>query len=197
MRPSLFQLSPLAVLVASVFSAQVRAQSATINGVVLDTDGKAIEQARVHVHGRQQYVYADKNGRFTIQAPADAELHISAKGYGDQFVKVADAQNNQLKIQLKPVVWNVIVVAASGLHHYDLEMANPVSVLSGEELSRKTEPTIGETLKSMPGVHSNYYGPVAASPILRGLDGPRVRILSNGLRFSRRITYRPRSRHQC
>ncbi|WP_233007119.1 TonB-dependent receptor domain-containing protein [Rheinheimera faecalis] len=181
MRPSLFQLSPLAVLVASVFSAQVQAQSTTINGLVLDTNGQAIEQARVHVHGRQQYVYADNNGRFTIQAPADAELHISAKGYGDQFVKVSDAQSDELKIQLQAGGLERIVVAASGLHHYDLEMANPVSVLSGEELSRKTEPTIGETLKSMPGVHSNYYGPVAASPILRGLDGPRVRILSNGL----------------
>src|SRR3990167_8035383 len=97
MRPSLFQLSPLAVLVASVCSAPVLAQSMTINGLVLDTYGQAIEQARVHVHGRQQYVYADKNGRFTIQAPADAELHISAKGYGDQFVKLADIQNSEPK----------------------------------------------------------------------------------------------------
>jgi iron complex outermembrane receptor protein len=181
MRPSLFQLSPLAVLVASVLSTQVMAQSTTIQGVVLDNNGQAIEQARIHVHGRQQYVYADKNGRFSIQAPADAELHISAKGYGDQFLKVAEVENNELSIQLQAGGLERIVVAASGLHHYDLEMANPVSVLSGEELSRKTEPTIGETLKSMPGVHSNYYGPVAASPILRGLDGPRVRILSNGL----------------
>lgn len=181
MRTSVFQLSPLAVFIASVFSAQVLAQSTTIKGLVLDNHGKAVEQARVHVHGRQQYVYADKNGRFTIQAPADAELHISAKGYGDQFVKLADRQNNQLNIKLEAGGLERIVVAASGLHHYDLEMANPASVLAGEELSRKTEPTIGETLKSMPGVHSNYYGPVAASPILRGLDGPRVRILSNGL----------------
>ena len=181
MRPSLFQLSPVALLVASVFSTQVQAQNMTIQGLVLDSDGQAIEQARVHVHGRQQYVYADKDGRFTIQAPADSELHISAKGYGDQFIKVSATQTNQLTVQLQAGGLERIVVAASGLHHYDLEMANPVSVLSGEELSRKTEPTIGETLKSLPGVHSNYYGPVAASPILRGLDGPRVRILSNGL----------------
>lgn len=179
MRPSLFQFTPVAMLVASAFSAQAVAQNITVNGLVLDHNGKAIEQARVHVHGRQQYVYADKNGRFTIQAPVDAELHISAKGYGDQFVTLSNT--NELKVQLQSGGVERIVVSASGLHQYDLEMANPVSVLSGEELSRKTAPTIGETLKSMPGVHSNYYGPVASSPILRGLDGPRVRILSNGL----------------
>lgn len=178
MRPSLFPLSALALLVTSAFSAQVIAQSTTVKGLVLDNSGQPVEHARVHVHGRQQYVYADQEGRFTIQAPADAELHISAKGFGDQFVKIT---GTELKIELQAGGLERIVVAASGLHHYDLEMANPVSVLSGEELSRKTAPTIGETLKSMPGVHSNYYGPVAASPVLRGLDGPRVRILSNGL----------------
>lgn len=178
MRPSLFPLSALALLVTSAFSAQVIAQSTTVKGLVLDNSGQPVEHARVHVHGRQQYVYADQEGRFTIQAPADAELHISAKGFGDQFVKIT---GTELKIELQAGGLERIVVAASGLHHYDLEMANPVSVLSGEELSRKTSPTIGETLKSMPGVHSNYYGPVAASPVLRGLDGPRVRILSNGL----------------
>ncbi len=41
MRPSLFQLSPLAVLVAAVFSTQVQAQSVSINGLILDTGRKS------------------------------------------------------------------------------------------------------------------------------------------------------------
>src|SRR5690606_5939263 len=31
------------------------------------------------------------------------------------------------------------------------------------------------------GVHSSYYGPVASSPIIRGMDGPRVLITQNSL----------------
>jgi iron complex outermembrane receptor protein len=173
---SVFKPAALALLVS--LSLQVQAQSQAVTGLVVDSQGQPVANAKVHVHGRQQYVYTNASGEFTIQSPLDAELHIAAKGFGDQFVK---ADQTQLKIALTAGGIERIAVSASGLHHYDLEMAHPVSVLSGEALSLKTAPTIGETLKSLPGVHSNYYGPVAASPVIRGLDGPRVKLLSNGL----------------
>lgn len=171
-----FKPAALALLVS--LSLQVQAQSQAVTGLVVDSQGQPVANAKVHVHGRQQYVYTNAAGEFTIQSPLDAELHIAAKGFGDQFVK---ADQTQLKIALTAGGIERIAVSASGLHHYDLDMAHPVSVMSGEDLALKTEPTIGETLKSLPGVHSNYYGPVAASPVIRGLDGPRVKLLSNGL----------------
>lgn len=172
--------SLLAALVSLTFSASAQESVQRYDGVITNAQGQPLKNARVHIHGRQQYVYADEQGRFSIQAPANAELHVSAAGYGDSFVKVTPAQP-QLNINLTPGGIERIVVAASGIHKYNLEMATPVSVLTGEELSRRTEPTIGETLKYEPGVHANYYGPVASSPVIRGLDGPRVRILNNGL----------------
>ena len=39
--------------------------------------------------------------------------------------------------------------------------------------------TLGETLSGLPGVSSSYFGPNANRPTLRGLDGDRVRLLSN------------------
>jgi iron complex outermembrane receptor protein len=172
--------SLLAALVSLTFSASAQESVQRYDGVITNAQGQPLKNARVHIHGRQQYFYADEQGRFSIQAPANAELHVSAAGYGDSFVKVTPAQP-QLNINLTPGGIERIVVAASGIHKYNLEMATPVSVLTGEELSRRTEPTIGETLKYEPGVHANYYGPVASSPVIRGLDGPRVRILNNGL----------------
>lgn len=173
---SLFKPALLALLVSLSFQSQ--AQNQTVSGTVVNKQGQPIANAKVHVHGRQQYVYTNAQGQFSIQSPAQAELHIAAKGYGDQFIQPT-AQT--LNVTLAQGGVERITVSASGLHHYDLDMAHPVSVLSGEALSLKTEATIGETLKSMPGVHSNYYGPVAASPVIRGLDGPRVKVLSNGL----------------
>ncbi|WP_395753912.1 TonB-dependent receptor [Prosthecobacter sp.] len=55
------------------------------------------------------------------------------------------------------------------------------SVLSGQNLTLALEPSLGQTLARMPGVSSSYFGPAASRPILRGLDGDRVRILQNGL----------------
>ena len=176
--PALF-FKPAALALCISLTCQVQAQSVTLNGVVKNQQGEPLANAKVHVHGRQQYVYTNKQGEFSIQSPVDAELHIAAKGYGDEFVK-ANSQG-PIQVELSTGGLERMTVSASGLHHYDLEMAHPVSVMSGEDLSRHTEATIGETLKTLPGVHSNYYGPVAASPVIRGLDGPRVKLLSNGM----------------
>lgn len=75
----------------------------------------------------------------------------------------------------------IITVRASGLNRNAVEMAGPVSVLSGDKLTQRAEASIGETLKYEPGVHGNYFGPVASSPVIRGLDGPRVQVVRNGM----------------
>ncbi len=61
------------------------------------------------------------------------------------------------------------------------ELVVPVYVLSGRELSIKRESTIGETLTGTPGVSSSYFGPNASRPIIRGMDGDRIRIMQNGV----------------
>jgi iron complex outermembrane recepter protein len=61
------------------------------------------------------------------------------------------------------------------------ELIVPVATLNGRELSLQRESTLGETLKSIPGVSSTYYGPGASRPIIRGLDGDRVKIMQNGV----------------
>jgi iron complex outermembrane recepter protein len=61
------------------------------------------------------------------------------------------------------------------------ELVVPVYVLSGRELSIKRESTLGETLTGTPGVNSSYFGPNASRPIIRGMDGDRIRIMQNGV----------------
>ena len=56
-----------------------------------------------------------------------------------------------------------------------------ISVVSGEKLERELRGTIGETLSRQPGVSSTSFGPNASRPILRGLQGERVRVLTDGI----------------
>ncbi len=77
-----------------------------------------------------------------------------------------------------------VVVTASPLNRKVLESATPVSVIVGEDLESRIAPTLGDTLKNVPGVHSSYFGPIASSPVIRGLDGPRIKVLQNGLDVS-------------
>lgn len=56
-----------------------------------------------------------------------------------------------------------------------------VSKLKGHELTKRRQTSIGDTLSILPGVQSTSFGPNASRPVIRGLDGDRIRVLQNSL----------------
>lgn len=73
----------------------------------------------------------------------------------------------------------MIVTAPFTRSRFDL-LTN-VTVLDGPALTRQIRGTIGETLAALPGVSASYFGPNASRPILRGFQGERVRVLTDGI----------------
>ncbi|SDN94771.1 TonB-dependent receptor [Pseudomonas jinjuensis] len=59
--------------------------------------------------------------------------------------------------------------------------AAPGSVLQGDALTLRQQGSLGETLNGLPGVSSTWFGPGASRPIIRGMDGDRIRVLRNGV----------------
>ncbi len=57
--------------------------------------------------------------------------------------------------------------------------ATPVSSLSGPGLQLRRSGSLGDTLDGLPGLAASGFGPNASRPVIRGLDGDRVRILDN------------------
>ena len=84
-----------------------------------------------------------------------------------------------------------VTVAASGLQLGASDMTTPATVLEGEELVRRREATLGETLSSEPGITSSHFGAGASRPIIRGMDGPRVKVLSDGAELHDASTISP------
>jgi len=56
-----------------------------------------------------------------------------------------------------------------------------VTKLKGQELIKKRQTSIGDMLSGEAGVQSTSFGPNSSRPIIRGLDGDRIRILQNSL----------------
>lgn len=73
-----------------------------------------------------------------------------------------------------------IVVTANPLGSGLFELVNPATQLSGPNLDFRRASTIGETLSGELGVSSSYFGPNSSRPVIRGLDGDRIRIMQNG-----------------
>ena len=58
----------------------------------------------------------------------------------------------------------------------------PTTVLSGQDLTKQLESSLGATLENQPGLASRSFGPAPSRPVIRGLDGDRVQILQDGQR---------------
>ena len=61
------------------------------------------------------------------------------------------------------------------------DLIAPATALYGDELTRRQANSLGETLNGLPGVSTTTYGPMVGRPIIRGMDGDRIRILQNGV----------------
>ncbi|MDB2355771.1 MULTISPECIES: TonB-dependent receptor [unclassified Pseudoalteromonas] len=178
--------SQLAVLIAALLPASVLANS--IEGIVLNKQGKVVINATVEVEGSDVKVATDKNGKFVITDLKDGlkEFHITAPGYAHlhRDISFDNNENQSITFNLQRSPIEVIDIEATPIHMSAMESASPVSVLSGEQLRRQQAATLGDSLEKLPGVNTNFHAKVASTPIIRGLSGPRVLITQNGLDVS-------------
>lgn len=84
-----------------------------------------------------------------------------------------------------------VTVSASGLQLGISELTQPVSVLQGNALVRQREATLGESLDGEPGITGSHFGAGASRPVIRGMDGPRVKLLSDGAEIQDASTVSP------
>ncbi|HEY9192806.1 MAG TPA: TonB-dependent receptor [Methyloversatilis sp.] len=73
-----------------------------------------------------------------------------------------------------------VVVTGNPLGSEPSGLASPVSVMDEHALTLRGASTLGETVGNLPGVSSTYFGPNSSRPVIRGMDGDRVRLLGNG-----------------
>ena len=72
-------------------------------------------------------------------------------------------------------------IVVTGVKRKAEDVLGGVSVLDEAELTRSIKPSIGDTLAKLPGVSATSFGPTASAPVLRGLSGDRVRVLTDGI----------------
>lgn len=91
----------------------------------------------------------------------------------------ADAQQTDKPIHehdKRPALEEVRVIG----HPLSAEgLAQASAVLSGEELQRKLQISIGDTVALEPGMRSASFGQAAGRPVIHGLGGARVRVMED------------------
>ena len=75
----------------------------------------------------------------------------------------------------------VVVTADPFGSQENATILSPARVLSGDALRDKIGGSLGDTLLQEPGITSSGFSTGSARPVIRGLGGPRVKILQNGM----------------
>lgn len=179
-------LALLLSLSATLDARQPPRATGSLTGVVFTEAGEPVADARVDLVDlhRRANVNGDAHFRFDDVPAGTYVVQALSRRYGTGVAQVeirpGEATEVELRLSMASQV-DEIVVTAGGDTKSRHELAQAVSVLGGEELSLRLQPTLGETLAQEPGVTSTYFGPGASRPVIRGLGGDRVRMLQGGL----------------
>ncbi|MEA2092083.1 MAG: TonB-dependent receptor [Campylobacterota bacterium] len=74
-----------------------------------------------------------------------------------------------------------IAVSASPIHnHTTFDTPAAVDIINSDVIASKTTASLGEVLSDTPGVNNLSTGSQAGKPVIRGMTGERVKVLSNG-----------------
>lgn len=72
-------------------------------------------------------------------------------------------------------------IVVAGHPPIDFNLLSSTSTIEGDKLTVNLRGQLGETLASLPGVSATSFSPGASRPVLRGFDGDRIRVLTDGI----------------
>ena len=173
---------------ASTAVAQQGLASAKITGTVsLQPSSVPARNAVVTIIELKRAVLTDEHGDFSFEAVPAGKYQISAHlDRVPDVVRAIEVTNNNQTVDFQltlAAVSEQVIVTASGSAEALGSSYQPVTAVSGLELSQKNAVSIGEALEYQTGIAKRSFGPGSGRPIIRGFDGDRVLILQDGMRI--------------
>jgi TonB-linked SusC/RagA family outer membrane protein len=162
-----------ALLLALIFlpALVMFAQNRAVTGKVLNAEGKPVPFASVSVKGTATAVSANELGEFTIQAPPNAVLVISATSFQPVEVNIGTRTSVDATLTTQGTL-SEVVVTALGIRRNDKSLGYSVAKVDPNSIVQKSEPDV---LKSLQGkvagvdIRSSQGTPGAATRIqIRG-----------------------------
>lgn len=159
----------------------------TLSGTITQAENnQPLSGALVVIDELRRETRAGEDGtyRFDNVPPGQYHVGVRAEGYSTRRTEVtvgADPQTLNIAIEFDLHFAEVVSVSPNARPQF--ESYQPTSVLTGQDLARQLDATIGATLSESPGVAMRSFGAAPARPVIRGLDGDRVVVLEDGQRM--------------
>lgn len=163
--------------------------SASIHGVVRDSvTGEPLPGTIVRVLSVARQDMTHPGGEFhLVRLPAGTHTVVFERiGYArvvrDFVLAPGESISVEVRMRSSAIELPGIVVTGATRAGLGSQAVRPSDVLSGQELARKLDVTLANTLRNEPGLATTSVGPATARPIIRGLGGDRVLVLEDGAR---------------
>lgn len=172
------------MLLASA-AAQANAQCRlSVSGHVLRTGSQEnIPAATLFIKETGSYRLSDSTGAFHIDSlcAGTYTLLVTAVGYDSLVMQVAVRGKMHKDLWLTANTRQLTEVDVIAEKKQDIA-TNAKSEINRIQLFQASGQTLGESLKSIPGLNSIQTGPSISKPVIHGLHSNRVLILNNGVR---------------
>jgi hemoglobin/transferrin/lactoferrin receptor protein len=184
----------LALSALLAFAAPESPQPIEIRGAVADVSGTAIGKAEILLTTAGLTVVATTrsaaSGQFTIAAPAPGGylLIVRAPAFGETRLPVTVGIDPPAPIDVVLQVGALteeITVSAARDNVDPLRLAaQPVSIVTPEEIAERVKTVVAQAVQAEAGVQLQQTSPTMAGIFVRGLTGNKVNVFIDGVRYS-------------
>ncbi len=187
---------PLSVVIAALglVALPARLDAGDLVGRAKDTSGGGLVGARIVVMTPQRAVVAtvttDQTGSFAVIGLPDGQYIVIAR-----YPSLAETQTTvtlagatpttiDLTLELASLGADVTVTASPGGLEWLGKAAQPVNVISADDLLARAKTVVAQAVEGETGVSLQRTSPGMAGVFVRGLTGNKVNVFVDGVRYS-------------
>jgi len=178
-----------AVLAASLTHAQP-SQNAILRGRIVDTNGAPVAGAVLEIQETKLRATSGEDGSYRIELnPGSYTLVVKRIGYAalERRMQVpgpeTGAEGLDLTLAPAPLPMEPVEIAGTWSLIHARGFALSVADLSGDRLRNGATVSLARAIEGLAGVHALHTGEQIGKPVIRGMTGPRVLVLDDGLRL--------------
>jgi len=177
-------------LILSAAGALAQSGGLILRGKVLDASSAPVAGAQVRTRGTSLHTQSREDGSFTLELPAAGSyvLTVARIGYGPQEISIQapgmeTERGMTVTMIAAPLPMKPVQVRGSWSLTRSRGFALPMDELSGDRLRNGATVSLAAAIEGLAGVHDLHTGQQIGKPVIRGMTGPRVLVLDDGLRM--------------
>ncbi len=168
------------IILLSLSLATLAGETTNIHGTVLDPSARPVQGARVTC--RDQAVYTNFEGRFTLANLDRCDARIEKAGFESQTVQLAASADARVVLAIAGPV-ETVVVSAVRTQATPEQSAVASTVITGQRLAALNYPMLFDVFRDVPGLQVSQYGRPGslAQVYTRGAERTGTLVLLDGV----------------